>query len=55
MERLEMLSLERGNILIGKAPSDEDANVSNAYDTPRKKTGPQEQASPKVRYDLLGQ
>ena len=55
MERLEMLSSARGNIVIGKAPSDQDANVSDAYDTPRKKTGPPEQASPKVRYDLLGQ
>ncbi|KAF9252974.1 hypothetical protein DTO006G1_2204 [Penicillium roqueforti] len=52
MERLEMLSLERGNIVIGKAAPDQDANVSNAYDTPRKKTGPPEQASPKRLFNF---
>lgn len=56
MERLEILSLERGSMVIGKAPlnqdapPNQDANISNAYDSPRKKTGHTEQASPKVRF-----
>lgn len=55
MERLEMLSLERENTVIGKAALDQGANVSNAYNHSLKKTGPTEQASPKVRYNLLSQ
>lgn len=50
MERLEMLSFERGNKVVGKAAPDRDANVSNAYDRPLKRTGPTEQALPKVRF-----
>ena len=55
MERLEMLSLERENTVIGKAALDQGANASNAFNRPLKKTGPTEQASPKVRYYLLSQ
>lgn len=55
MERLEMLPLERENTVIGKATLDQGANVSNAYNRPLKKTGPTEQASPKVLYNLSSQ
>jgi hypothetical protein len=49
MEHLEMHSLERENMGIGKVTLAQDANVSNAYDCQRK-TGSTEQASPKVRF-----
>ncbi|KAK4869883.1 hypothetical protein LT330_005607 [Penicillium expansum] len=52
MERLEMLSFERGNKVVGKAAPDRDANVSNAYDRPLKRTGPTEQASPKRLFNF---
>lgn len=55
MERLEMFSLRRKNTVIGMAALDQGANVSNAYNTPLKKTGPTEQASPKVRCNLFSQ
>jgi hypothetical protein len=54
MERLEMLSLERENTVIGKAALDQGANVSNAYKRPLKKSGPTE-PSPKVIYNLFSQ
>ncbi|OQD69177.1 hypothetical protein PENPOL_c002G02225 [Penicillium polonicum] len=52
MERLEMLSLERENTVIGKAALDQGANVSNAFNRPLKKTGPTEQASPKRLFNF---
>lgn len=45
-----MLSLERGSVVIGKAATGQDANVFNAYDSPRKSEGLTEQTSPKVRF-----
>jgi hypothetical protein len=45
-----MLPLERGSVVIGKTASGEDANVSHAYDSPHKRNGLTEQASPKVRF-----
>ncbi|KAJ5592834.1 Amino acid/polyamine transporter I [Penicillium hordei] len=52
MERLEMLSLERENTVIGKAALDQGANVSNAYKRPLKKSGPTE-PSPKIFFFSL--
>ncbi|CAG8231730.1 unnamed protein product [Penicillium nalgiovense] len=53
MERHEMLSLERGSVVIGKAATGQDANVFNAYDSPRKSEGLTEQTSPKALYESL--
>ncbi|KAJ5252306.1 hypothetical protein N7489_002716 [Penicillium chrysogenum] len=52
MERLEMLPLERGSVVIGKVVSCQDANVTNAYDSPRKKNELTEQVSPKRLFNF---